>query len=76
MTDDQLDELMKLAAKGDNDAQLLIDTWIARALAPLCTTPPLPDEVTWLDDELNAGAPEKSVWRRDALLNRSCSATA
>ncbi len=51
MTDEQLEELMRLAAKGDNDAQLLIDTWIARALAPLCTTPPLPDEVSWLDDE-------------------------
>ncbi|MDT3680306.1 MAG: hypothetical protein ROZ64_15895 [Burkholderiaceae bacterium] len=54
MTDDQLNELMALAAEGDSEAQQLIDSWIAQALAPLCATPPLPDEVTWLswlDDE-------------------------
>ncbi len=51
MTDDQLNELMKLAADGDDGAQQVLDGWIAQALATLCATPPLPDEVTWLNDE-------------------------
>ncbi|MDT3680443.1 MAG: hypothetical protein ROZ64_16605 [Burkholderiaceae bacterium] len=51
MTDEQLDELMKRVAEGDDDAQQQIDTWIATALAPLCATPPLPDDVGWLNDE-------------------------
>ena len=51
MTDDQLNELMKLAADGDSEAQQLIDSWIAKALARLSATPPLPDDVDWLNDE-------------------------
>lgn len=50
VTDEQLDKLMRLAARGDSDAQQMIDAWIARALSPLCATP-LAEEVTWLNDE-------------------------
>jgi hypothetical protein len=43
MDDEQIDELLKRADAGDAYAQKLVDEWIARALGPLLTTPPVAD---------------------------------
>lgn len=41
--DEQIDELLKRAEAGDVHAQRRVDEWIARALGPLLTTPPIAD---------------------------------
>lgn len=43
MTDDQIEDLLKRAADGDNEAQAKVDAWIAEALGPVCTTAPIED---------------------------------
>lgn len=43
MDDEQIDELLRRATAGDAHAQNQVDEWIARALGPLLTTPPIPD---------------------------------
>lgn len=45
MTDEQLDQLMKRANAGDDDALADIDAWIEQALGPLCVTAPIDSEV-------------------------------
>lgn len=43
MDDQEIDELLKRAEAGDAHAQNQVDEWIARALGPLLTTPPIVD---------------------------------
>jgi hypothetical protein len=43
MDDQEIDELLKRAEAGDAHAQNQVDEWIARALGPLLTTPPIID---------------------------------
>jgi len=41
VTDEHLDQLMRRANAGDDDALAEVDAWIEEALGPLCKTPPI-----------------------------------
>lgn len=57
MTDEHIEELLKRAADGDNEAQAKVDAWIAEALGPVCATAPIDCDAEIVDlEELAAAA--------------------